>query len=96
MGISKIKEATQTTITAINGAMGTYPYMAPEMFTLSHRGTSVDVYVFGCLLIELLGGKRVWNNLTGPQIMQKVCGSYNSPPEPPVASHLTPPLLCDL
>ena len=88
MGIAKLKEASQATITTVHGApTGTYPYMAPEMFGESHRGKGVDVYAFGCLCIELFGGKRLWKGLNGAQIMRKVCGT---PAVPPETSHLSP------
>ena len=33
MGLSKLKEASQATVTTVSkGPTGTYPYMAPEMF----------------------------------------------------------------
>ena len=60
--------------------MGTFLYMAPEMFSTAHRGPAVDVYALGCLYIELFGQRRVWPGLDGVQIMQKVCGSFNVPP----------------
>ena len=34
--------------------------------------TSVDVYAFGCVLIELFGEKKVWEGFTAIQIMVKV------------------------
>ena len=87
LGVAKIKYHTTMT-TAVN-AIGTYPYMAPEMFGASHRTTAVDIYSLGCLLIELFGQKRVWDGITcGIQIMQKVCGSYNVPPQMPRTDHL--------
>lgn len=89
MGLSKLKEASQATVTTVSkGPTGTYPYMAPEMFGQGHRGTAVDIYSLGCLFIELFGQKRIWPGLDGMQIMQKVCGSFNSPPEMPKTSHL--------
>lgn len=93
MGIAKLKEVTHTTVTtASKAAMGTYPYMAPEMFGSGHRNTAVDIYSLGCLYIELFGGKRVWQGISdGMQIMQKVCGSFHSAPEMPATSHLDTP-----
>lgn len=89
MGLAKLKERAQQTVTTVNdGPMGTMPYMPPEMFKKCHRGTPVDIYSFGCLVIELYGEKRVWNELAGVEIMQKVCGSYNSPPQMPCTDHL--------
>ena len=78
LGVAKIKY--QATMTTASNAIGTYPYMAPEMFGTGHRSTAADVYSLGCLYIELFGERRVWEGITdGVQIMQKVCGSYNNP-----------------
>ena len=82
LGVAKIKY--QATMTTVSNAIGTYPYMAPEMFGTGHRSTAADVYSLGCLYIELFGERRVWEGITdGVQILQKVCGSYNNPPTMP-------------
>ena len=90
-GLAKFKDVAQGTMTTVTQHMtGTYPYMAPEMFSVSHRSAAVDIYSLGCLYIELFGRKRVWpSGISGMQIMQKVCGSYGSPPVSPSTSHLT-------
>lgn len=89
MGIAKLRAASEATATtAIPHAKGTYPYMAPEMYGPNRRGTAVDVYAFGCLMIELFGQRRVWGELVGTQIMQKVCGSFNVAPKPPAVDHI--------
>ena len=62
--------------------------MAPEMLKTSKRGPAVDVYSLGCLFIELFDRRRVWPGLVGPDIMMKVLGSYDTPPEGPVRNHL--------
>ena len=91
MGIAKLKAASEATATTVTpNPKGTYPYMAPEMFGPSHRGTAVYVYAFGCLLIELLGQRKVWAELTSVQIMQKVCGSFSVTPVPPSVNHFCP------
>lgn len=59
LGLAKLKDAAQQTMTtATQHVVGTYPYMAPEMFTIGHRGAAVDVYSLGCLYIELFGKKE--------------------------------------
>ena len=63
MGISKLRQASQVTMTTVSGPAGTYPYMAPEMFVPGYRGTGVDIYALGCLYIELFGQKMVWPGL---------------------------------
>lgn len=90
MGIARVKQLAEATITCDRRGAGTYPYMAPEMFTKSRRGPAVDVYSLGCLYIELFGRRRVWPNLEGPEIMMRVLGSFNSPPQPPSTDHLSP------
>lgn len=88
MGIARVKQLTETTVTCSSKGPGTYPYMAPEQFTKSHRGPALGIYSLGCLYIELFGGQRVWRQLDGPNIMLKVLGSYNTPPQQPCTSHL--------
>ena len=92
LGLAKLKDAAQQTMTTVTQHLiGTYPYMAPEMFSVSHRSSAVDIYSMGCLYIELFGKKRVWPpGMSSAQIMQKVCGSYGSPPVSPSTGHLTP------
>ena len=66
MGISKLQITMQTITTASRSPKGTYPYMAPDMFTVEgHRGTAADVHSAGCLYIELFGRQRVWPGLNG-------------------------------
>lgn len=102
MGIAKIKQLTDATVTCATKGPGTFPYMAPEMFRASRRGAAVDIYSLGCLYIELFGKKRVWIGLDGPAIMLKVLGSYEVPPRGPNIGHLPPDIgnfcakLCDL
>ena len=90
LGIAKLKNMAETTHTAVGNGPGTYPYMAPEMYKPSHRGSEVDIYSLGCLLIELFGGERVWKGLSSMEIMQKVCGSFAIPPQQPSVEHLKP------
>lgn len=89
MGIAKLKAASQATATTVTpNPKGTYPYMAPEMYGPNLQGTAVDVYAFGCLMIELLGQRKVWGDLTSVQIMQKICESFSVAPVPPDVNHL--------
>lgn len=92
MGIAKVRKVAETTMTCVSKGPGTYPYMAPEMFRKSHRGPAVDMYSIGCLFIELFGKKPVWPGLDGPDIMLKLMGSYEVPPEMPDSSYLMSPM----
>ena len=89
LGIAKLKEASELTITSTRPGPGTVPYMAPEVFVKKRRGVSVDVYSLGCLLVELFGRRRVWPDHDQAQIMMKLLGSYHSPPVGPDISHLS-------
>lgn len=60
--------------------------LSPDWAT--HRGTPIDIYAFGCLLIEIFGEKRVWKGLNGLQIMQRVCGTFRCAPTPPLVAHV--------
>lgn len=91
MGVAKLKYSSQEMTTA-HGVIGTYSYMAPEMFGTARRGIEVDIYSLGCLYIELFGESRVWPDLSsGIENMHKVCGSFGTPPMMPKTDHL--PLL---
>lgn len=55
-------EDMQTTI-----CIGTTRFMAPELFdcTKSKKiGTAVDIWAFGCILIELFSNKRPWDHIS--------------------------------
>ena len=54
MGIAKIKQLTDISMTCASKGPGTFPYMAPEMFKASRRGAAVDIYSLGCLYIGVV------------------------------------------
>ena len=41
MGVTRIKKAAEATVTSLGKGLGTFPYMAPEMFRKARRGTAV-------------------------------------------------------
>ena len=42
---------------------GTAAYMAPEVISSDHFNTKADVYAFGILMYEVIGGKRAYDGL---------------------------------
>jgi len=77
MGLTKLVEQASVTV---HSTEGTYAYMAPECFDKATRKTSkVDVYSFGCVLIELYTEKKVWGDNTLVMIMNAVVVQKSSP-----------------
>ena len=52
---------------------GTVAYKAPEMFMDSKCSTPVDIYSFGCVVIEMFTGKRLFEFAFGclPYLREK-------------------------
>ena len=44
MGVTQVNKATEATVTSMGKGLGTFPYMAPEMFRKVRRSTVVDRY----------------------------------------------------
>ena len=82
MGISKLKDISQATATTLSpNPTETFPYMAPKMF--GQGGGKQLIYNTLSVALELFGQQRVWGTSTGMEIMQNVCGSFNSLPQLP-------------
>ncbi|MFC4009983.1 protein kinase [Nonomuraea purpurea] len=69
-GIAKISEDTTGITEPGAGAIGTLPYMAPERFDNVPAATSADLYSVGCVLYEMLTGRRPFS-ATGPALIQQ-------------------------
>ena len=59
LGVAKIQNKLAINKTSKGPGAGTVAYKAPEMFKASRRSTPVDIYSFGCVIIELFTGKRL-------------------------------------
>jgi WD40 repeat protein/serine/threonine protein kinase/Flp pilus assembly protein TadD len=54
--------STWETVTMAGGVIGTPPYVAPEIWQGTQRsGILSDIYAFGCMLYELLCGRRPYH-----------------------------------
>ncbi|XP_067092393.1 mitogen-activated protein kinase kinase kinase 4 isoform X2 [Osmerus mordax] len=81
----KLKNNAQTMPGEVNSTMGTAAYMAPEVITRAKgegHGRAADIWSLGCVLIEMVTGKRPWHEYEHNfQIMYKV-GMGHKPPIP--------------
>ncbi|XP_077145274.1 mitogen-activated protein kinase kinase kinase 4 [Ranitomeya variabilis] len=81
----KLKNNAQTMPGEVNSTLGTAAYMAPEVITRAKgegHGRAADIWSLGCVLIEMVTGKRPWHEFEHNfQIMYKV-GMGHKPPIP--------------
>ncbi|KAJ8396075.1 hypothetical protein AAFF_G00026070 [Aldrovandia affinis] len=81
----KLKNNAQTMPGEVNSTLGTAAYMAPEVITRAKgegHGRAADIWSLGCVLIEMVTGKRPWHEYEHNfQIMYKV-GMGHTPPLP--------------
>nr|KAF6462428.1 mitogen-activated protein kinase kinase kinase 4 [Molossus molossus] len=81
----KLKNNAQTMPGEVNSTLGTAAYMAPEVITRAKgegHGRAADIWSLGCVVIEMVTGKRPWHEYEHNfQIMYKV-GMGHKPPIP--------------
>eukprot|EP00731_Ephydatia_muelleri_P031428 Em0022g942a len=83
LGVAKLQSKLAIHKTSRGPGAGTVAYKAPEMFRDSRRSTPVYIYSFGCVIIELFTGKRVWGELDTCQITCKILGTREDDPQTP-------------
>ncbi|ERE86379.1 mitogen-activated protein kinase kinase kinase 4 [Cricetulus griseus] len=86
----KLKNNTQTMPGEVNSTLGTAAYMAPEVITRAKgegHGRAADIWSLGCVVIEMVTGKRPWHEYEHNfQIMYKVGMGH----KPPIPERLSP------
>ena len=83
LGVAKLQYHLASLHTSKGEGAGTIPYKAPEMFQAHRRSTPADIYSLGYVMIELFTEQHVWGDLDGSEIMAKVLGTFNEPPQQP-------------
>jgi eukaryotic-like serine/threonine-protein kinase len=77
--------------TAAGTILGTVPYMAPEQLEGREADARADVFAFGCVLYEMLTGRRTFEGRSPASIMAAIL--EREPPPVSSLQPLTPPAL---
>ena len=63
----------------VSQRIGTYHWMAPELFTSQNYDNKVDVYAYGMILWEMIAEQIPFAGMNGSQIMIDVCERHMRP-----------------
>ncbi|HET7617792.1 MAG TPA: protein kinase [Vicinamibacterales bacterium] len=88
---SAVERATVAALTGTHTVVGTPQYMAPEQIEAREVDARTDIFAFGCVLYELLTGRRAFDGQTSSSIMAAVLATKPQPIEELIP--LTPPAL---
>jgi Tol biopolymer transport system component/predicted Ser/Thr protein kinase len=83
---SASEETVTKTITEEGTILGTLQYMAPEQLQGKGADTRSDLFSFGCVLYEMLTGKRAFEGASAPSVIAAVLEREPAPLE------VSPPL----
>ena len=75
-GIARVLESSKTQTGML---IGTFSYMAPELFHGEHANERTDIWAFGVLLYELIAGRRPFCAETPASLMRSICQHEHSP-----------------
>ncbi len=64
--------STQAAVTTPGAVLGTLPYMAPEQVRGLPSDHRTDIFAFGCVLYEMLSGKRAFEGDTAADTMSAI------------------------
>ena len=83
---------TQTTPLTLQGTiLGTFQYMAPEMLEGMEADARADIWAFGCVLYEMLTGKKTFDGRTQASLISAILATEPAPLA--TLQPLTPPAL---
>ena len=86
-----VEQATLAALTGAHTVVGTPHYMAPEQIEAREVDARTDIFAFGCVLYELLTGRRAFEGQTSSSAMAAILATKPRPIEELVP--LTPPAL---
>jgi Tol biopolymer transport system component len=85
-GIAKVAWTNTMTLTTTGVVVGSPHYMAPEQLQGEEADARSDIFAFGCVLYELLSGKRAF---AGPSVASVIAAILEREPAPLL---MAPPL----
>jgi serine/threonine protein kinase len=91
-GIARAAEETKLTNTGI--IVGTWSYMAPELFRGGEVGPSSDIYALACVLYQCLTGQSPFPGTTFEQVA--MAHMNNPPPKPSTQRRRIPAAMDDV
>ncbi|MDM8526706.1 protein kinase [Anaerolineales bacterium HSG24] len=68
-GLAKLAGEYSMSVTSQGGVVGTPHYIAPEVWEAQGTTRQSDIYALGCILYEMLTGKKLFNGKTPPEVM---------------------------
>jgi eukaryotic-like serine/threonine-protein kinase len=83
---------TERPLTAAGTLLGTLHYMAPEQLQGAEAGTRTDVFGFGCVLYEMISGRRAFGGDTPASVIAAVL-EHEPAPLPANSQEITHPAL---
>ena len=75
-GIARVLESSKTQTGML---IGTFSYMAPELFHGEHANERSDIWAFGVLLYELIASRRPFCEGSPAALMQSICHHEHPP-----------------
>ena len=88
---ASILPTTPPGLTAAGTIVGTFQYMSPEQVEGIDAGPSSDIFSFGCVLYEMVSGRKAFAGKTTASVMAAVL--KEEPPVPSSVQPMSPPAL---
>ncbi|HJU41258.1 MAG TPA: protein kinase [Vicinamibacterales bacterium] len=88
--LSAADDVTRQTITREGMVLGTLPYMSPEQVEGQEADARTDVWAFGCLIYEMLCGRRAFAGNTATELTAAIL--RDEPPLPTLPTTKAPAL----
>ena len=79
LGSGQVSSTLDSELTAPGTIVGTVHYMAPEQLEGLPTDARTDVFAFGCVLYEMLSGKKAFEGRSGASLMTAIMSREPTP-----------------